>query len=74
MKCPECIKVDKKSCVTEGVSSSTLMYFPRYYDEDGKLHSHDNNTHTTSYSCSNGHSWSESESGSCWCGWGKKED
>jgi len=73
MKCPQCIKEGKKSTVYPGVSTTTLMYFPPFYDEDGKYHHHDGNTITTSYGCSNGHKWTESTSGSCWCGWGKKE-
>lgn len=71
MKCSECVKENKKSCVYVGVGSVTAMYFAPYYDEKGEFHHHDGNTHSTSYSCSNGHHWTESRRGSpCHCGWG----
>lgn len=65
MKCPACEREDLRSCVYPGMSTSTLMYFAPYYDEDGNYHMHDSNTHTTHYSCSNGHNWSESSTGRC---------
>ena len=56
MKCPECIKEGKTSCVYPGVSMSTLVYSPSYYDEQGNyVQTPDPNTHTTEYTCSNGH-------------------
>lgn len=60
MKCPQCIKEDKRSTVNQGHVNYTLAYIPIQYDEDGKLmvFPTKNNT-TTNYSCSNGHSWSE---------------
>ena len=67
--CQECEKAGKASRVYPGVSMTTDMYFRPYYDEDGRLHDHDGNTSTTSYSCSNGHEWSKSRTGRCWCGW-----
>ena len=60
MKCPKCIEEGKRSVVTQGLSSTTLMYIPIQYDEDGKrMQSSIQNTSTTEYSCSNGHRWSE---------------
>lgn len=60
MKCPECIKEGKKSIVTEGASSMTLVQAMTVWDENGNLMpTHDPNTTTTQYSCSNGHNWSE---------------
>jgi len=59
MKCPECVKLGAKSLVYPGICSSTLMYCPPYYDEEGNLHIHDGNITTCQYSCSNGHKWSE---------------
>lgn len=53
------------------MSTTTSMYCPIFYDEDGECHNHDANTLTTQYKCSNGHEWTESTGGSCWCGWGK---
>ena len=69
MKCPECEKQDLKSRVYPGMGSSTLMYCQPFYDEEGKYHTHDSNTTTWQYSCSEGHEWRGSSSGSCWCGW-----
>lgn len=59
MKCPECVKLGKRSTVTPGMSMTTCMgWSPGYYDEDGKwIESEDPNIHTTEYSCSNGHRW-----------------
>lgn len=71
MICEECKKEGKKSQVNEGPSMTTCMGFSPYYDEDGKHHSHDPNTSTVSFSCSNGHSWVERIGGSCWCGWSR---
>lgn len=65
MKCPKCVKAGKKSIVYEGGTVSTLMYSPPFYDEDGEYHAHDNNSHTTSYSCSNGHQWTETPTNKC---------
>lgn len=72
MLCPECVKEGQKSCVYPGTGMTTLLYCPPFYDEEGNPHCHDSNTTTTSYTCSRGHSWSESTSGKCWCGWPNK--
>lgn len=64
MKCPECEKEGKKSCVYIGGTFVTLMSVFSYYDEDGNHHTHNPNTSTTNYSCSNGHKWSDSTEGS----------
>ena len=69
MKCPQCQEENKQSRVYPGASSTTLAYYPPYYDEDGKLHDHDNNIITTDCRCSNEHEWTEKSNGSCWCGW-----
>ena len=60
MKCPECQKQGLKSKVYVGSSTTTLLAFQPYYDEEGNYHYDDPNTIYTSYSCSNGHSWTES--------------
>lgn len=59
MKCPECIKEEKKSCVYEQGATTTLMNVVSYYDEDGKHIYNNPNKTTISYSCSNGHKWHE---------------
>ncbi len=55
MICPKCKDNGQKSRISGGSGSSTLMYCPPYYDEEGKYHSHDMNRHSRGYSCSNGH-------------------
>ena len=69
MKCSECKKLGKQSIVYPGIGSTTLMCCQPFYDKDGNYHHHDLNTITTPYSCSEGHEWIKSTSGSCWCGW-----
>jgi len=59
MKCPQCQQEGKKSIITIGFSTTTLMSTHAYYDEDGKYHFHNPNITTTEYSCSNGHEWTE---------------
>lgn len=59
MKCPQCIKENKKSIVTEGSSIYNAVYYPNMYDEDGILIPKVSNKITTNYSCSNGHTWSQ---------------
>lgn len=74
MKCPTCVNEGTKSTLSVGMSITTSMYFSPFYDEDGKYHHHDGNTTTTSYRCSNGHEFSDSRTGSCWCGWGVRPE
>jgi hypothetical protein len=57
VRCPECITQDQRSNVYPDGTMSTLMCVNRFHDEDGHLHRHDPNTHTTGYRCSNGHRW-----------------
>lgn len=69
MICAQCKIEDKKSRVYDNGMTSTAMYIISYYDENGVYHHHDLNTHTASFTCSNGHSWSESRKSKCHCGW-----
>jgi hypothetical protein len=58
MKCPECIKEDKRSCVTQRETWTTLMFVPAQWDEDGKpVTERQNNITKTRYTCSEGHEW-----------------
>jgi hypothetical protein len=61
--CPECQKLGLKSKVFIGGCTSTLLNCGSgYYDEDGDYHPPDPcNTTTCEYTCSNGHTWMESE-------------
>lgn len=65
MKCPECIKENKKSNVHIGYGTRTLMCVDRYYDENGLYHIHDLNDHSQNYYCSNGHNWFENTIREC---------
>lgn len=67
--CPVCRERGLKSMVYPQGGSVTLMNCPSFYDEDGKYHAHDSNTHSAAYTCSLGHAWERNFSGECWCGW-----
>jgi hypothetical protein len=72
MKCPECVKEGKKSCVKVGECSSTCLACPLFYDEEGAYHVHNSNVTTQYYACTEGHSWSAHEPNTCpnpHCGW-----
>lgn len=76
MKCPECVKAGTPSRLYPGGSSSTCMYCPPFYDEEGVYHHHDMNTITNGYRCSNGHAWKTSHRHKCpanGCEWNKDE-
>jgi hypothetical protein len=55
MICQKCQEEGLKSRVQDLGGTSTLLGYSSYYDEDGKRHSHDPNTLTNYYKCSNGH-------------------
>lgn len=74
MKCPECVKENKESCLYPSISYVTDAYYPPFYDKEGKYHHHDGNVTTNKYYCSNGHQFNNKSYGSCWCGWGKEND
>ena len=69
VRCPECLKAGKRSRVTVGASSSTLLgaLHPPFYDKEGCYHSHDPNVTTTQYTCSEGHKWNNLTRSKCWC-------
>jgi len=69
MICPECKKLGLKSKIFIGLSYTTALNGSQFFDEEGRFHDHDPNTTTTSYSCSNGHSWIVKSNKKCWCGW-----
>jgi hypothetical protein len=75
MICPKCKELSLKSSISVGASYTTAMYCPPYYDEQGVFHSHDMNTNTTHYSCSNGHHFYISNIGRCLgCDFGKDNE
>lgn len=62
MKCPECIKADKKSRVTQGATMTQALHVPMQWDEEGQLIAPTKHAKsTTAYSCSEGHTWTEVE-------------
>jgi len=65
MKCPVCVKLGVKSTLQGGAGTTTLMYCPPYYDEDGNYHNHDSNTTTSGWTCSNGHRFVTEGHGAC---------
>lgn len=50
---PQCPHCKKPTIRTRGYSTSTSMYFPAVYDEDGNNKNPDRNTLTTYYHCEN---------------------
>jgi hypothetical protein len=72
--CPECERLNQKSRVYPGGSSTTLLGGNFYFrDEDGVTHHHDPNRIRDSYRCSKGHLWEESYIQPCHsCDWAKK--
>lgn len=72
MICPKCKEEGKKSTVQSFGTMTTLLGYAIYYDEEGKYHDHDPNTHTTEYRCSNGHDILVSRKSQCPnCDYGK---
>lgn len=71
MICSECQQACQTSTITELGCSKTMLYYPPFFDEQGKRHHHDGNYRTTGYRCSNGHTWSTKIRAQCWCGWPK---
>jgi hypothetical protein len=58
--CPWCQRDGERSRVSSGSVRGTLMNgVSPYWDEDGKLHTHDPNIYTATFGCSRGHRWSE---------------
>jgi hypothetical protein len=73
MICATCKAEGKTSRVFDRGGTTTLLNCRPFYDEQGRHHTHDSNTTTTGYRCSNGHEWTEKSTGSCWCGWPDKK-
>ncbi len=74
--CPKCSGEDKKSRITCGQVSVTLMGSAPYYDEEGEYHDHDPNRRTAHFACSGGHEWVECSKQACpnpKCDYGKSE-
>lgn len=66
MKCPVCVKEGLQSRVYGGDSCvSTCMGTQSYYDEKGRRHWHDPNSHFSAMSCSNRHKFGITSSSRC---------
>lgn len=64
--CPEC---GSKS-LNIGISISTLASPEKFSDDDGKIHIHNPNKISTSYTCRKcGTEFVMHEYETCWCGW-----
>ncbi len=75
MICPKCKSENRKSIVYVGMSESTAMYAPPFYDEQNVYHNHDPNTTTTHYTCSNGHEFRETKTHKCpGCDWPEEKE
>lgn len=77
MICQKCKEQGLKSHVYGGIGSITCVHYTPFYDEDGQYHSHDGNTRTSSFRCSNGHEWTEYSTGFCPapdCDWNKDRE
>lgn len=69
MICDQCRKESRTSNVEETIHIKTAAFYAPFYDEEGKLHIHDNNATVSKYTCSNGHTFSRKSEIHCWCGW-----
>ena len=75
MICPKCKELGLKSTIQMSQGGiSTLMAADYHYDEEGKQHCHDPNSHTSVCYCSNGHTITRVTYRECWCGYNKGRD
>lgn len=65
--CQLCEAENKRSKVYTGLTRATGLGIDDFFDERGFQHVHDPNSRVTSYKCSNGHEWTESEGEVCPC-------
>lgn len=72
MICPECQASGGRSEVRYVPMSEVRTTLPvdRFFDADGDSHTHDPNTYTASYTCSEGHVFEVHGAGACHrCDW-----
>ena len=73
MICEKCRDSGQRSTVRIVGTKQSAMPSDCFFDEDGVEHSHNPNIATTTYRCSNGHSFEEKSSWQCAaCGWLKQ--
>ena len=61
------------STVREVDSAVTAMAWTPFYDSKGRKHVHDPNRVTVTYRCSEGHTFTDQDRTTCWCGWPKRK-
>jgi hypothetical protein len=71
MKCPRCHRDGLASTVSTKGDAKPWSREMAFQDQHKRLHIHDPNDCTISYTCSQGHQWSRKVSHPCWCGWSK---
>lgn len=64
-RCPFCEKEGKKSSLPIPGSTTTDIYCPPYFDEEGEYHNHDENWNTAIWECSLGHRFMRRTRSSC---------
>jgi len=52
---PQCPRCEKPTVRTQGMMTSTAMYYPPVYDENGNNTNPDRNSTNTSYTCKGCH-------------------
>lgn len=71
-ECGQCVSEGRASTVSAPTfGQATQIPWAPFYDKDDreKFHDHDPNRHTLTYTCSNGHQWTEDWYRECRCGW-----
>jgi hypothetical protein len=69
IKMPSCPKCSENANVSGG-SRRTLMLFYPFWDDQGKIHSHDENEERARYECRTcKEEWDVKIEHKCWCGW-----
>lgn len=59
MRCPNCTETGAAHTVTQGAERSTMVRHGGHWDAQDVYHDHNPNTYTNSYTCSNGHAWTQ---------------
>lgn len=67
MKCPHCVREEKKSTLSVQKASPIEGRVSRYWDEEGNLHVHDDTVYRDVFQCSSGHTWMTEQKSRCPC-------
>ena len=63
MKCDKCVESGLKSTIDVNDNYNDCIGARTFYDEEGRFHHHD--YPTTTYRCSNGHTWKKTARAKC---------